>query len=135
MASVLSPNPVARYPEGGKPNKILSIAPVQAVMVRYVDADGKESVVLCYVFGEADYKELKNRRMTGVWTVANLAQLQGTMRLATGHAAVGILAAMEEKGLLRDGKVVAGAAPTVDLPDVSDVFSDLGKGVEPSGEG
>jgi hypothetical protein len=133
MASVTNPNPVANYPEG-RPNRVLSIAPVQAVMVRYVDPDGKESVVLCYVFGEADYKELKDpsnpkkpRRMAGVWTVANLQQLQATMKLASGHAALSIIQAMEEKGLLREGKVVGGTPATVELPDVSSVFEDLDK--------
>lgn len=137
MASVSGPNPTARYPEGAKPNKILSIAPIQMVMVRYVDPDGKESMVLCYVFGEAEYKELKNKRMAGVWTVANLQELQSKMKLARGDAATQILAQMEEKGLLRDGKVATSAPAQVELPDVSDIFSDLGDGEkkdETSGE-
>lgn len=134
MATVTNPNPVANYPEG-RPNRVISIAEVKTVMVRYVDPDGKESVVLCYVFGEAEYKELKDlanpkkpRRMAGVWTVANLQQLQQTMKLANGHAALAIISAMEEKGLIQDGKVVAGSTVSqVSLPDVSSVFEDLDK--------
>lgn len=132
MASVSSPNPAATYHEG-RGNKILSLTPVQSVMVRYTDPDGKESVVFCYVFGEAAYD--KNTRMAGVWVTANLDQLQKQLRLAPKGIATSIIASMEEMGLLREGKVVTAGTPVVELPDVSDAFSDLGDQPEPGEEG
>ncbi len=135
MASASTPNPAGVYHEG-RGNRILSVAPIETVMVRYADPDGKESMALCYVFGEAEYKGLKDltdprkpRRMAGVWIGANLQQLQNQLRLASGDQALAIINMLEEKGVLREGRVlgtaqVAPQAPPPDFGDVFDVASD-----------
>lgn len=133
MAAVSTPNPAATFHEG-RANKIISVAPIETVMVRYTDPDGKESMALCYVFGEAEYKGLKDavdprkpRRMAGVWIGANLQQLQSQLRLAPGDQALSIINMLEEKGVLKDGKVVGTgqvlAAVAEPPKDFSDAFS------------
>lgn len=128
MATVTEPNPAAIYHDG-KGNRILSLTPVQTIMVRYTDPDSKEAIALCYVFGEADYGKAGRAedRMTGVWLGANLSQLQNQLRLVSKGQAVSILAMMEEKGLVREGRLVATLPTPVELPDVGHVFEDLGK--------
>lgn len=130
MASVSTPNPAGVFHEG-RGNRILSVAPIETVMVRYSDPDGKESMALCYVFGEAEYKGLKDladprkpRRMAGVWIGANLQQLQNQLRLASGDQALAIINMLEEKGVLREGRVLGTAqvAPVAPPPDFSDAF-------------
>lgn len=131
MAEVSTPNPAAHYPEGRRPNTIISLTPVTSVMVRYVDPEGKEQMVFCYVFGEAEYSGLKDpqnpkkpRRMPGVWIAANTAQLGAQLRLAHGPQALQIIDMMEDKGLIREGRVLGGSAPVAAvLPDFSDVFA------------
>lgn len=132
MASVTSPNPAPRYFEG-QGNKILSITEVKTIMVRYTDPDGKESLAQVQVFGEADYGKSgkPEDRMLGVWVVANLAQLQNQLRQAPKDTAKAIIAAMEDKGYVRDGKLVSSdSAGAVALPDVGGVF----EGLEEAGE-
>lgn len=135
MAQVSSPNPAATFHEG-RANRVLSITPAQIVMVRYADPDGKESMALCYVFGEAEYKGIKDplnpgatkpRRMAGVWVGANLTQLQNQLRQAPGPLALEIITRLEEQGILRDGKLVgASAVPgEVEPKDFSGAFEDL----------
>lgn len=132
MASVTSPNPAARYFDG-QGNKILSITEVKTIMVRYTDPDGKESLAQIQVFGEADYGKSgkPEDRMLGVWVIANLQQLQNQLRQAPKDIAKNIIAAMEAKGYVRDGKLVNGdSVGTVALPDVGGVF----EGLEEAGE-
>lgn len=138
MAEVSTPNPAPKFHEG-RGNRVLSITPAQIIMVRYADPDGKEQVALCYVFGEADYKGVKDprqpdsrkpRRMAGVWVGANLSQLQNQLRLAPGPLALDIINRMEEQGIMRDGKL-AGAvggpvSVQVEQKDFSSAFEDLG---------
>lgn len=133
MASVTGPTPASRYHDG-QGNKILSIARVETIMVRYVDPDGKESMAQIQVFGEADYGKSgsPDDRMPGVWVIANLAQLQEKLRLAPREQAKAILASMEEKGLIRDGKLIsAEALASASLPDVSAAFEELEEPAKP----
>lgn len=97
-------------------------------MVRYTDPDGKESLALIYAFGEADYGKSgkPEDRLMGLWVVANMSQLQDTLRMAPIETAKAIIAAMESKGLAQDGKLVGRAVmATVSLPDVSAIFENL----------
>jgi hypothetical protein len=126
MASVSSPTPAGRYHEG-RANRILSIAKVETLMVRYADPDGKESIVQVQAFGEADYGKggKPEERMLGIWIVANLKQLQDNLKMAPMEQAKDIIAAMESKGLVREGKLMGGTVTAVELPDVSAVFENL----------
>lgn len=136
MAQVSSPNPSATYHEG-KGNQIISLTEVKHVMVKYTDPDGKESMALCAVFGETPYGKNGGDKMVGVWVLANLQQLQAQLRLAPKEIARKAIAMMEEKGILREGRVAsADSAPAPELPDLSDVFANLDKdkgGESPTG--
>jgi len=124
MAQVQDPTRVGHYPEG-RPNRIISITPAQHVMVRYVNPDGKETMALIMAFGEANYGKggQGGPVLPGIFILANEQQLGAQLRLAPIDHAKSIIAAMEEKGLIVDGKL-AGSTPAAlpQLPDVSDVF-------------
>lgn len=126
MAQVTTPNPAARYFDG-QGNKILSITKVETFMVRYVDPEGKESLAQIQTFGEADYGKSgrPEDRMLGIWVVANMAQLQAQLRQAPKESAKALIALMEEKGYVREGKLVSLPMGPVDLPNVEGIFDNL----------
>lgn len=125
MAQVTDPKPAARFHDG--PARILSAVKVEPFMIKHVTEDGRESMVLVWVFGEADYgKQGRSEdRMPGVWAVANMTQLQEQLRLVPREQARQVLATLEEKGYYRDGKPVIPASAAASLPDVSSVFENL----------
>lgn len=126
MASVSNPTPAGRYHEG-RSNRILSITEPKPLMVRYAGPDGKEAIVLALAFGETDYGkgDRPEDKMLGIWVIANLEQLQSLLKLAPKEQAKDIIAAMEAKGLVREGKIQAVTASAPELPDVSGVFANL----------
>lgn len=138
MAQVQDPTRVGHYPEG-RANRIISLTPAQHVMVRYVNPDGRETMALIMAFGEANYGKggQGGPVLPGIFVLANEQQLGAQLRLAPIDHAKAIIAAMEEKGLIADGKLVnTTSAPAQPLPDVSDVFKALGDGEEkPEKEG
>lgn len=130
MAQVQGPTPAKRMHD--KASKIISITEAKIFYVRHSDADGAESITRIEVFGEADYGKSgrPEDRLMGIWANANLRQIQENLRLVTKQQAAEIIAAMEEKGYVREGKLAASSAgPSETLPDVGGAFEDLdGKG-------
>jgi hypothetical protein len=127
MAQVQDPTRVGHYPEG-RANRIISITPAQHVMVRYVNPDGRETMALILAFGEANYGKggQGGPVLPGIFILANESQLGAQLRLAPIDHAKSIIAAMEDKGLIVDGKLQGStpvAAPA--LPDVSGVFGEI----------
>ncbi len=127
MAQVSGPNPASQYVEG-QGGKVLAITEIKHYMVKYTGSDGKVSMAEVQVFGEADYGKSgkPEDRMLGIWVLANLEQLQNQLRQAPKDMARLIIASLEEKGYVRDGKLVGGdSAASTNLPDVSGVFEEL----------
>ncbi len=129
MAQVNGPTPAGVYHDG-RGGQLLSCTKAEPFLFRYVDPDGKESIALFYVFGEADYgKQNKPEdRMLGIWLVAGFKELNEKMKQVTKQQAISMIAMLEEKGYVHEGKLVVAAPGPVELPDVSGVFDDLMKG-------
>ena len=126
MAQVTGPTPAARLHDGGA--RIISAVEVKTIMVKYVDPDGKEQMAEIEIFGDADYGKQgrPEDRLLGIWLRKNMTQLQEELRLVPKEQAKQIIAMLEEKGIVREGKVASAAnAAQLTLPDVSAVFEDL----------
>lgn len=126
MAQVTQPTPARRIHD--RTNKILSITEGKVIFIRHTDADGAESITMAYLIGEANYARTgeQENRMLGIWANANMKQLQDNLRLVTVAQAKDIIAVLEEKGIVKEGKVVSVAeAAQSTLPDVSGAFDDL----------
>lgn len=124
MAQVQGPTPAKRIHD--KTNKILAVTEVKMVMIRHSGPDGAESLTLAYIIGEANYGAIgaPEERMLGIWTAANMKQLQENLRLVSKDQAKNIISALEEKGIVSEGRVVGSTTPQ--LPDLSNEFDDVG---------
>lgn len=124
MAQVIGPTPAARVHDGGF--RILSATEVKTMLVRYVDPEGKEAIVEVCIAGEANYNppNQPEDRFLGIWRSRSMQQLQEELQLLPKAQARLVIAALEERGFVREGKLVAAAQEAAPLPDVSAVFED-----------
>lgn len=119
-ATVSGPRPVTQYHEG-KSNKVLAVTPIQAVMVRYTNSAGAESMALLYCFGKSTVDG-----GVGVYVVAGEKQLSETLSVPNAELTKQVREAMEVRGLIANGELVLGnaVAPVVEFSG-ENVFADV----------
>lgn len=116
MGTVSGPRPAAKYHDGAQ-NKVLAVTPVQAVMARYTNSAGRESMALLYCFGKSTQDG-----GIGVYVVAGEKQLSETLSVPSPELTRQVRDALEARGLVREGELVA-SSPPVEF-DASGVFAD-----------